>query len=51
MKVLLVNGSGHLHGTTMKDLEEMINIFHQEGIDTEVIQLGGKLIADCLQCN
>lgn len=37
MKALLVNGSSHLHGTTMKALEEMINIFHQEGVDTEVI--------------
>jgi len=51
MKVILVNGSSHLHGTTMAALEEMIKVFHSEEVETEVIQLGGKPIADCLQCN
>lgn len=51
MKVMLVNGSSHMHGTTMKALEEMIRIFKEEGIETEVIQLGSKPLADCLQCN
>ena len=30
MKVLFVNGSSHIHGTTMKALEEMIKIFEEE---------------------
>ena len=51
MKVLMVNGSSHLHGTTMRALEEMIQVFDQAGVETEVIQLGGRPIADCLQCN
>ncbi len=51
MRVLLVNGSSHTHGTTMRALEEMIRIFAGQGVETEVIQLGGKPIADCLQCN
>ena len=51
MKVMLVNGSSHLHGTTMAALEEMIKVFHSEEVETEVVQLGGKPIADCLQCN
>ena len=51
MKVLLVNGSSHAHGTTMVALEEMIRVFEAEEIETEVIQLGGKPLADCLQCN
>ena len=51
MKVMLVNGSSHMHGTTMKALEEMIRIFEAEGIETEVIQLSSKPLADCLQCN
>ena len=50
MKVLLVNGSSHLHGTTMRALEEMITVFAQEGVETEVIQLGGEPMADCLGC-
>lgn len=51
MKVLMVNGSSHPHGTTMSALEEMEKIFNEAGVETEVIQLGGKPIADCLQCN
>lgn len=51
MKVLLVNGSSHPHGTTMAAIEEMERVFHAEGVETEVIQIGGKPIADCLQCN
>lgn len=50
MKVILINGSSHENGTTMQALNEMIKVFHEEDIDTEVIQLGGKPIADCLQC-
>ena len=41
MKVMLVNGSSHLHGTTMAALEEMIKVFHSEEVETEVVQLGG----------
>ena len=51
MKVMFVNGSSHLHGTTMAAIEEMEKVFRSEGIETEVIQVGGKPIADCLQCN
>lgn len=32
MKVMLVNGSSHIHGTTMKALEEMVRIFEEEGL-------------------
>ena len=51
MKVLLVNGSSHPNGTTMRALQEMIQVFTENDVETEVIQLGGKPIADCLQCN
>ena len=50
MKVLLVNGSSHRHGTTMVALEEMIEVFEYEGIECEVFQLGAKPIADCIGC-
>ena len=50
MKVLLVNGSSHAHGTTMRALEEMIQVFDAEGVETEVIQLGAQAYKDCLQC-
>ncbi|MGN0708798.1 MAG: flavodoxin family protein [Anaerovoracaceae bacterium] len=50
MKVLMVNGSSNPNGTTMMALQEMINEFDKAGVETEVIQLGWKPIADCLQC-
>lgn len=50
MKVLLVNGSSHPHGTTMRALEEMVKVFQAENVETEIIQIGGKPIADCIQC-
>ena len=49
MKVLLVNGSSHEHGTTMAALSEMIKVFEAEGVETEVFQLKDP-ISDCLQC-
>lgn len=51
MKVLLLNGSSHPNGTTMAAIKEMEKVFHAENVETEVIQVGGKPIADCLQCN
>lgn len=51
MKVLFLNGSSHLNGTTMQAIHEMEKVFAQEGVETEVFQLGGKPLADCLQCN
>lgn len=51
MKVLLVNGSSHTNGTTMKALEEMMKTFEENEVDTEIIQLGNKPFADCMQCN
>lgn len=50
MKVLLLNGSSHEKGTTMRALEEMITVFHSLGVETEVFQLGSRPYADCLQC-
>ena len=50
MKVLFVNGSSHENGTTMAAINEMEKVFHEEGIETEVIQLGKEPISDCLQC-
>ena len=49
MKVLLVNGSSHEHGTTMAALSEMIKVFEAAGVETEVFQLKDP-ISDCLQC-
>lgn len=50
MKVLLVNGSPHLHGNTDAALQEMIKIFHAEGVETEVLHIGHKAIRGCIAC-
>ena len=49
-KVLLLNGSPHPHGCTATALEEMIRIFEEEGIETELIQVGNKDIRGCISC-
>jgi multimeric flavodoxin WrbA len=50
MKVLLVNGSSHLHGTTMQAISEIVKVLEEQGVETEIIQTGSKPIADCLGC-
>ena len=49
-KVLLLNGSPHLHGCTATALDEMIKVFEEEGIETELIQVGIKDIRGCISC-
>ena len=49
-KVLLLNGSPHARGCTAAALEEMIGVFRQEGIETELIQVGSKNIRGCIAC-
>lgn len=49
-KVLLLNGSPHAQGCTAAALEEMIGVFRQEGIETELIQVGSKNIRGCIAC-
>ena len=50
MKVIFVNGSSHVNGTTMQAVKEMQKIFSAEGVESEVIQLGNQPIRDCIQC-
>ncbi len=49
-KVLLLNGSPHPDGCTAAALEEMVKVFEQEGVETEVIQVGRKSIRGCIAC-
>ena len=49
-KVLLLNGSPHVHGCTAAALEEMIQVFKEEGVETELIQVGTKDIRGCIAC-
>ena len=49
-KVLLLNGSPHVHGCTATALDEMIKVFEEEGVETELIQVGIKDIRGCVAC-
>lgn len=50
MKVLLVNGSPHAKGCTYTALCEIAQTLEQQGIETEIFQLGTKPISGCLGC-
>ena len=49
-KVLLLNGSPHPKGCTATALEEMIRVFEEEGVDCELVQVGGKPVRGCIAC-
>lgn len=49
-KVLLLNGSPHADGCTATALNEMINVFQESGIETELIHVGSKSIRGCIAC-
>lgn len=51
MKVLILNGSPRVGGNTSLALDEMVKIFDEEGIETEVIRVGNKAIRGCIACN
>ncbi len=50
MKVLLINGSPKANGNTALALEEMVKVFAQEGVETEVVHVGNKDIRGCVAC-
>ena len=50
MKVLLVNGSPKQNGNTARALNEIATELTREGIESEIVQLGGKPIRDCIGC-
>lgn len=50
MKVLLVNGSPHAKGCTYTALAEVAGALENQGIETEIFQLGVKPISGCIAC-
>lgn len=50
MKVLMINGSPRPNGNTAAALGEMARVFQQEGIETELLHVGGKDIRGCIAC-
>ena len=50
MKVLMLNGSHNHNGSTRAGLDEMAKVFSAEGVETEIVTVGGKPVADCIGC-
>lgn len=51
MKVLMLNGSSHINGTTFTALNEIGKALNNEGIDYEIFQIGADAVRDCIGCN
>lgn len=50
MKVLIINVSPRPQGNTKIALDEMVKIFDQEGIESEIVHVGNKDIRGCIAC-
>ena len=50
MKVLLINGSPHVNGVNATALDEMVKIFRENEIETELVQVGNQAIRGCVAC-
>ncbi|MBW1825260.1 MAG: flavodoxin family protein [Deltaproteobacteria bacterium] len=50
MKVVAFNGSPRKEGNTYQSLQVVMGELQKEGIETEVVQLGGKNIHGCIAC-
>lgn len=50
MKVLMINGSPHLHGTTRKALDEIAGVLGEQQIETEILTVGQEMIHGCIGC-
>lgn len=51
MKVMLINGSPKAKGNTAAALNEVAKTLNENGVETEIIQLGAAAIRDCIGCN
>lgn len=50
MKVLMINGSPRKNSNTGIALGEMEKVFHKNGIETEIVQIGTESIRGCMGC-
>ena len=50
MKVVAFNGSPRKEGNTYQSLKVVLKELEEEGIDTELIQVGGKSLHGCTAC-
>lgn len=50
MKVLMLNGSPKPNGNTAAALNEVGMQLQREGIEYEIVNLGGQPVRDCIGC-
>ncbi|SMC68217.1 Multimeric flavodoxin WrbA [Oscillospiraceae bacterium] len=50
MKVLILNGSPRVKGNTSLAIDEIVKVLTEEGIESEVMQIGNKAIRGCVAC-
>ena len=50
MKILILNGSPKSAGNTAIAIEEMRKVFAEEGVETEIVQVGNKDVRGCIAC-
>lgn len=50
MKVLMLNGSPHAKGNTAFALSQMEEVFQQEGVEVEIVQVGHLDVRGCAGC-
>ena len=50
MKVLILNGSPRVNGNTTLAVDEMVKVFEEEGIETEVVRVGNQAVRGCIAC-
>ncbi|TGE32185.1 flavodoxin family protein [Desulfosporosinus sp. Sb-LF] len=50
MKVVAFNGSPRVNGNTTQSLKIVLAELENEGIETEIVQLGGRKVFGCLAC-
>ena len=50
MKVLMINASPRADGNTAAALAQMERIFSEEGIGTEILQIGQQAVRGCIAC-
>jgi len=46
----MINGSPRINGNTETALKEMEKIFAEDGIEVEIVQIGGKAVRGCVAC-
>lgn len=49
-KVLMISGSPHENGNTAIALHEMEKIFHEAGVETEIVRVGSMDVRGCIAC-